>query len=78
MGYTKTQSKNWFDHEIKGITYVDGRKVIYLKTNVKRQWKYNDHLHDEYMDHLNHRVIAIENLQWFFKNILGTDEPDNM
>lgn len=76
MDYTKTQSKNWFDHEIKGITYVDGKKVIYLVSSAKRQWKYNDHLLEEHMDHLNKRVIAIERLQWFFKNILGTDEPE--
>lgn len=77
MEYTKTQSKHWFDHEIKGITYVDGKKVIYLKPQAKRLWKYNDHLVEEHMEHLNQKVLAVERLQWFFKNIMGIDEPEN-
>jgi len=75
MNYTKTHSKHFFDHEIKGITYINGKKVIYLYPHVKRNWKYNDHLLEDVMDHLNQRVIAVERLQYFFKHILGTDEP---
>jgi hypothetical protein len=72
-----TQSKNWMDSEIKGIMYIDGKKVIYLKPHAKRLWKYNDHLLEDEMDHLNKRLIAVERLQYFFKHILGTDEPEN-
>lgn len=75
MDYTRTQSKHFFDHEIKGVTYIDGKKVIYLKPNVKRLWQFNDHLYDTQMDHLNKRVIAVKNLEYFFKNIMGMDEP---
>ena len=77
MNYTKTKSKNFFDHEIIGVINLDGRKVIYLKPQVKRQWKYNDHLIDTHMDHLNQRILAVKRLEFFFKNIMGIDEPDN-
>lgn len=77
MDYTKTQSKNWFDHEIIGVINMEGKKVIYLKSHVKRQWKYNDSLYEGNMDHLNKKAIATERMQLFYKWVLGIDAPDN-
>lgn len=74
MEYKKTYSKHFFDHEIKGITYVDGKKVIYLKTGVKRQWRYNDHLIEEHMDHLNKALLMLKGIEDYYKKVVGIDD----
>lgn len=70
----KPLSKYWLDHEIKGIMYINGIKVIYLKPHVKRLWRYNDHLLENRMDHLNKQLIAAKNIERFYKEVLGQDE----
>jgi hypothetical protein len=72
-----SQSNYWYDSEIKGIMYIDGKKVIYLKPHVKRLWRYNDHLLEDKMDHINHKRIFLENLAKYYKNIVGVDEPQD-
>lgn len=73
----RTLSKNWFDHEIKGIMYIDGIKVIYLKPSAKRLWRFNDHLLENQMDHINKHLIIKEQIELYYKKIVGQDEPDN-
>ena len=53
---TKTISKNFYDDEIKGVYYEDGRKVIYLHEHTHRT--YNPYLLD--YDRINHRNQQID------------------
>ena len=72
------KSKHWLEHEIKGIMNIDGRRVIYLKTPVKRLWRYNDHLMEYRMDHNNKSIAAAKSISLFYKLVLGQDDaPDN-
>ena len=71
----KNLSKNWYDSEIKGIMIIDGRKVIYLKSHVKRLWRFNDYLLEDKMDHINKTLIIKERIEIFYKRIIGQDEP---
>lgn len=67
---------NFKESEIKGYTYIDGRKVTYLKSKVKRIDKY-EALDDNKMDHLNQKVILLEKWEYFNKYILGEDDFTN-
>lgn len=58
----QTKSKNFKDHEIKGIL-PDGS--IYLKMGVTRK-KYNDQLDYEDMDHINEKLIMSEKINKFY------------
>ena len=78
MEYKKTHSKHFFDHEIKGVMYIDGRKVIYLKPHVKRLWKYSDHLLENNMDHINKNLLNQKNLELYMKYIVGQDDFENI
>lgn len=68
----QTKSRNFKDHEIRGIL-PDGS--IYLKTGVKRK-KYNDDLSDEDMDHINQQLIHAERLSESLKLLFGTSMDD--
>jgi hypothetical protein len=62
----QTISKNFKDHEIKGVSYDEnGNKVIYLKEGVRRK-RYNDHLNDDEMHHINEQVIFLEKINKFY------------
>lgn len=67
-------SKIFKQHEIIGYLMIDGRKVTYLKTGVKRLHKYQDHLMDEHMDHLNHQLIYLQKYGEFLRNVIGMDD----
>lgn len=60
-------SKNFKDHEIKGV-FPDG--TIYLKMGVTRK-KYNDSLDYEDMDHINENLLLLEKINKFYQ-LTGT------
>ena len=69
----KTLSKNWYDHEIKGIMWVDGKKVIYLKSNVKRLWRFNDYLVENQIDHINKQRIHQDKIEEYYTKVIGSE-----
>lgn len=71
---TKTISKHFYDDEIKGVINIDGKRVIYLKPHVKRLYRYDDHLLEDEMDHLNKKVINTKRLEIFLKRVVGIDD----
>jgi hypothetical protein len=71
---TKTHSKHFYDDEIKGVMEIDGKKVIYLKSHVKRLYRYDDHLLEDQMDHLNKKLIFMKRLELYLKRIVGLDD----
>lgn len=73
MTREKTISKNFYDHEIKGVITINGQKVIYLKDKVVRK-RYFDFPDDDYVEHLNQQLINAERLQEFYKKYLGVDD----
>jgi len=58
----QTKSKNFKDHEIRGIL-PDGS--IYLKMGVTKK-RYNDKLDYEDMDHINEKLIMSEKINQFY------------
>ena len=72
----QTKSKNFKDHEIKGIFYENDNKVVYLKEGVRRK-KYNDHLNDDEMHHINEQVILLEKINKFYLATGTTPLTDN-
>jgi hypothetical protein len=72
----QTKSKNFKDHEIKGIFYENDNKVVYLKEGVRRK-KYNDHLSDDEMHHINEQVILLEKINKFYLATGTTPLTDN-
>ncbi len=58
----QTKSKNFKDHEIRGIL-PDGS--IYLKMGVCKK-RYNDKLDYEDMDHINEKLIMSEKINQFY------------
>lgn len=70
----KKLSKYWNDQEIKGIAHINGRKVIYLKSHVKRLYRFNDHLLESYMQHINYSVLALSKYQEYMRTIIGKEE----
>lgn len=86
---SNTISKNFKDSEIIGVLYIpvdencpgssEQRKVLYLKTGVKRR-KYNDDLGTgEYFEQLNQTLIAQEAREKVMKLLYGGDDfEDNV
>ena len=71
---SNTISKNFKDSEIIGVLTVDDKKVLYLKTGVKRR-KYNDDLGTgEYFEQLNQILIAQEAREKVMKILYGGDD----
>lgn len=69
----QTKSKNFKDHEIRGIL-PDGS--IYLKTGVKRK-NYNDELYDDNMQHLNQELLIMKSWEDFYRKVVGVDDFSN-
>ena len=70
-------SKNFRDDEIIGILDIEGKKVLYLKTGVKRR-KFNDDLGDgEHFEQLNQILIANELREKVMKVLYGGDDFDD-
>lgn len=69
-------SKNFKDFEIKGITYIDGKRVLYLKEGVKRK-HYNDDVNGDEITHINQDLINYERFQAYYQLILGIDDFSN-
>lgn len=71
---SNTISKNFKDSEIIGVLEVDGRKVLYLKTGVKRR-NYNDDLGTgDFFPQLNQELIAQEKREKVIKLLYGGDD----
>lgn len=86
---TKTISKYFFDDEIKGVTYVSIpqdsefsskvvlKRVIYLKTGIKRM-HFNDDLGvGDHFEQLNQELIANERRELAVKILFGGDDFDD-
>lgn len=75
-----TISKNFQDHEIKGVMYIDGKRVLYLKDGVKRKWYPEDmgNPSPHRMEpHLNMELIRYERHKKFYEEVLGIDDYTN-
>lgn len=70
----KTISKNFYDIEIKGVMYLNGKKVIYLKSGVKRLWRFTDHILESKMDHINYHLIYKDKYERYYKEIVGSED----
>lgn len=62
MSREQFKSKNFLDHQIKGVL-PDGS--IYLKMGVCKK-RYNDKLDYEDMDHINDKLIMSEKINQFY------------
>lgn len=71
------ESKNFKAHEIIGYLTIDGRKVTYLKTGVKRQLKHQDHLNQNAMHLLNHQLVNFEKYKEFLSRVMGLEDFEN-
>lgn len=69
----QNQSKNFKNHEIKGIL-PDGS--TYLKTGVKRK-RFNDEFKDDEQHLINQELINYEKYLYFLKEIEGKDDFEN-
>lgn len=67
-------SKHFKPEEIIGYLTIDGRKVTYLKQGVKRNPRYQDHLIEDMMDHLNHSIIWIKRWEEYYRKVVGIDD----
>lgn len=67
-------SKYFKEHEIIGYLYIDGKRVTYLKTGVKRNPKYNDHLEEDEMNHINQSLIALQRYTEYLRKVVGVDD----
>ena len=70
-----THSKNFKDHQIKGISYDEnGKKVLYLKEGVvkKRFWEAREW--DELESHINYDLINFEKAEKYYKYIEGMED----
>lgn len=75
----QTHSKHFKDHEIKGISYENGKKVIHLKEGVKRK-KFKEDLWntEEVLDsQLNRELINYQKWEKFYKVVMGEDDYEN-
>ena len=70
-------SKHFKPEEIIGYLTIDGKKVTYLKQGVKRNPRYQDHLIDDMMDHLNHSLIWIKRWEEYYRKVVGIDDFTN-
>lgn len=75
----QTKSKHFKDHEIKGVTYEDGKKVIHLKDGVRRKRFKEDMFVTELTlsSQLNHELINYEKWENFYKVIMGEEDYEN-
>lgn len=76
MENNNTISKNFKDSEIKGVMYIDGKKVIYLKEGVKRRFYHGD-LPTWYMEHpshINHLLLFFKKYEDTMKMLYGGDD----
>lgn len=71
------ESKIFKPEEIRGYIEIDGRKVVYLKTGVKRLHKYQDHLNEDYPTHLNQQIIFLQRYAEYLKKVVGLDDFDD-
>lgn len=71
------KSKIFKPHEIRGYIEIDGKMVVYLKTGVKRQWRYNDHLDENYPSQLNKQLIFLQRYAEYLKKVVGMDDFDD-
>lgn len=71
-----TISKNFDDSEIKGIMYIDGKRVLYLKEGVKRRFYKKDLTRDKYdhPDQVNHIMKFFEKYEETMKIMYGGDD----
>lgn len=67
-------SKEFKPHEIRGYIELDGKMVVYLKTGVKRQHRYQDHLNEDYPTHLNQQLIYLKRYAEYLKKVVGMDD----
>lgn len=77
---SNTISKNFKDSEIKGVMYIDGKKVLYLKEGVKRRKYIEETLNvDESIleTHINKQLINYQKWEKFYKRIIGVDDYSN-
>lgn len=77
---SNTISKNFKDSEIKGVMYIDGKKVLYLKEGVKRRRYIEDTIGvDESIleSHLNTQLLNYQKWEKFYKRIIGVDDYAN-
>lgn len=73
----RTISQNFNDSQIKGIMYLDGKRVLYLKTGVKKKY-YNDDLGTgEFFPQLNQELINYEKAEEHKKAIFGEEDFSN-
>lgn len=73
---SNTISKNFKDSEIKGVTYIDGKKVIYLKEGVKRRFYASDlsPRQMEHPSHINHILIFLSRYEEAMRVMYGGDD----
>lgn len=67
---------NFKEDEIKGFIMIDGKKVTYLKPNVKCINKF-DYLDDKIMDHINQDLIRMKKYESFYRKIIGIEDFEN-
>jgi hypothetical protein len=65
-------------HEVIGYLIIDGKKVTYLKMGVKRQYRYQDYISYEYIDHINHQLHRIKKYGEYLKKVVGIDDYEKM
>lgn len=70
-------SKNFRNREIKGIMTINGKRVLYLKTGVKRKHFYDDLGDGEFFKQLNQEMINYEKAEEFRKQIMSEDDFSN-
>lgn len=72
-------SKNYRDSQIKGVLYIDGRKVLYLKDGVKKKWYAEDIDNPKphkLESHLNMELLSYEKRIEFYQ-LLGIENWEN-
>ena len=73
----RTISQNFNDNQIKGVLMIDGKRVLYLKTGVKKKF-YNDDLgNGEFFPQLNQDLINYEKAKEHKKAIFGEEDFEN-
>lgn len=73
-------SKNFRDSQIKGVLYIDGKKVLYLKDGVKCKWYPEDMGNpspNRLESHLNMELINYERQIIFYRDVLGKEDLEN-
>lgn len=74
-----TISKNFKDSQIKGILYIDGRRVLYLKDGVKKKW-YPEDIDNPSIyileSHINKELVSYQS-QIKFMELMGIESWEN-